>query len=50
MNLLFINTDTGTDIDNMFIVSFGVYIVKYIFKSWNNQQLNLSYKRPTFVL
>ncbi len=43
-------TDTDTDTDNVFIVSSGVYIVKYIFKSWNNQQLKLSYKRSTFTL
>ncbi len=41
---------TDTDNTNVFIVSSGVYIVKYIFKSWNNQQLKLSYKRPTFTL
>ncbi len=41
---------TDTDTDNIFIVSSGVYIVKYIFNSWNNQQLKLSYKRPTFTL
>ncbi len=44
------NTDTDTDTENYFIVSSGVYIVKYIFKSWNNQQLKLSCKRPTFTL
>ncbi len=43
-------TDTDTDTDNVFIVSSGVYIVKYIFKSWNNQQPKLSYKRSTFTL
>ncbi len=37
-------TDTDTDTANLFIVSSGVYIVKYIFKSWNNQPLKLSYK------
>ncbi len=37
------DTDTDTDTDNFFIVSSGVYIVKYIFKSWNNQQLVLRY-------
>ncbi len=36
--------------DNYFIVYSGVHIVKYIFKSWNNQKLKLSYKRPTFTL
>ncbi len=41
------DTDTDTDTDNFFNVSSGVYIVKYIFKSWNNQQLKLCYKRPT---
>ncbi len=41
---------TDTDTDNFFIVSSGVDIVKYIFKSWNNQQLKLSYKRPTFTV
>ncbi len=41
--------DIDSDIDNA-IVSSGVYIVKYIFKSWNNQQLKLSYERPTFTL
>ncbi len=30
------DTDTDTDTDIFFIVSSGVYIVKYIFKSWNN--------------
>ncbi len=39
-----------TDTDNFFIVSSGVYTVKYIFKIWNNQQLKLSYKRPTFTV
>ncbi len=32
-------TDTDTDTDNFVIVSSGICIVKYIFKSWNNQQL-----------
>ncbi len=44
------DTDNDTDTYNIFIVSSGVYIVKYIFKSWNNQLLKLSYKRPTFTL
>ncbi len=39
-----------TDTNNCFMVPSGVYIVKYIFKSWNNQQLKLSYKRPAFTL
>ncbi len=46
VGIAFIDTDT----DNCFIVATGVYIVKYIFKSWNIQQLKLSYKRPTFTL
>ncbi len=46
-----IYTDTDTDTDNCFIVSSGVYKCNiYIFKSWNNQQLKLSYKRTTFTL
>ncbi len=45
-NIIYYDTDT----DNYFIVSSGVYIVKYIFKSWNNQQVKLSYKRSTFTL
>ncbi len=44
------DTTTDTDTDNYCIVSFGVYIVKYISKGWNNQQLKFSYKRPTFTL
>ncbi len=50
LSVCFYFTDTDTDTDNFVIVSSGVYIVKYIFKSWNNQQLKLSYKRPTFTL
>ncbi len=43
-------TDTDTDTDNCLLSPLVFRNVKYIFKSWNNQQLKLSYKRPTFTL
>ncbi len=46
---IIVDTDTDTDTDNFFIFSSGVYIVKYILKCWNNQQLKLSYKRETDI-
>ncbi len=50
-NMLITLTLTLTLTLIIFLLSPVVFTnVKYIFKSWNNQQLKLSYKRPTFTL
>ncbi len=42
------NTDTETDTEICFVSS--DINIQYFFKSWHNQQLKLSYKRPLFIL